>query len=162
VLFRSDDYNWQVYKKGQVGGLITFPGYDNQDEVDALEARIKNQVEAEVEYDPVTGQPVVSKKIHNVFLAAKEPPNLVQIMQDLNKMQSLEFYKFHRDAVSSVFGVTPVFVSVIESGRSGNNPRMQIDVQGRTTLEIHENYNSSVNDGILSKFNIKDWTFAFG
>jgi len=120
-----DDYNYQVYKKGNVGGILAFPGYDNEAQIKSLEKQILDQETKQSEIDPVSGYPTTDKKIRNLMLATKETPVLIRIMHDLQAMQSLDWQKFWRDGLASVYGVTPVFISVIESGRC---------LIGRTTI----------------------------
>ena len=155
-----DDYNWETYSEGKVGSLVLFPGY-GQNEVDAISARIESDVTKKDAADITTGIRTGRKKIRTLFLGAKETPSVVKVMEDLKQMQSVEHYKLFRDAVCAVYGVTPVFVSVIESGRAGNNPRMQIDVQNRTTREVQANKEDVINNLLLPKFEITDWYFAF-
>lgn len=156
-----DDYNYQVYRKGSVGGVLAFPGYEGKANVDILQKQIEDQEKKQSEVDPVTGYPTTDKKIKNLLLATKEPPVLIRIMHDLQAMQSLDWQKFWRDGLASVYGVTPVFISVIESGRAGNNPRMQIDVQSRTTREGQDNLATPINTFLIPKLGIKDWILAF-
>jgi hypothetical protein len=82
-------------------------------------------------------------------------------MPDPEEMQSLDWFKFGIEKVTSVFGVTPVFVSIIESGRAGNNPRMQLDVQNRTIQEIQRSVVSALNHQLLERLKIYDWELTF-
>jgi len=86
-------------------------------------------------------------------------PIRIPVMEDLRTMQSIEFYQLMNEAVSAVYGVTPVFVSVI--GPAGRNPRMQIDVQNRTTQDHQSNFSDLFNDELLSVFGITDWVLVF-
>jgi len=155
-----DDYGYEVYSEGKVGSVVLFPGM-SQDEVDSLGTRVEAAQETKDKVDITTGIRTTRKKIRTLFLGAKETPEVIKIMEDLEKLQSLEYYKHYRDAVCAVYGVTPVFVSVIESGRAGNNPRMQIDVQNRTTREVQANKEDVLNNQLLLKFEIYDWSFRF-
>lgn len=97
------------------------------------------------------------------MIAVKEKaPVYMEVMPSPDKMQSLEFYKLYRDSICAVYGVTPIFVGIIESGKSGNNPRMQIDVQRGTTEEYQRFLEDLWNNHVLPLFGVTDWKIEFG
>lgn len=157
-----DDYNEEVYSEGNTGGIIAFPGM-SKDAVTSMKKDIQKEISAANHSDVVTGKREKSRKIHTVMVGVREEsPELIEVMPDPAKMQSLDFYKLYRDSICSVFGVTPIFVSVIESGRSGNNPRMQIDVQKGTTEENQQFLSDMWNSKVFGIFGVYDWEVVFG
>ena len=157
-----DDYGEEVWGKGNTGGFIAFPDM-KEEAVTEMEAKVQEAVDKSYRRDPVTGKITASSKIRTFFIGVKEkPPVFIETMPDANKMQSIEWYKLHRDSMCAVFGVTPIFVSIIESGKSGNNPRMQIDVQKGTTEEHQQFLQDMWNNKIFPVFKIYDWEIQFG
>jgi hypothetical protein len=158
-----DDLNEETYREGSVGGIITFPGMKQADLT-----RQKQKMETEIlkanSRDATTGQRTKSKKVHVIFLAVKEgtEPEFIPALPDSKEMEQLETYKLYRDSICAVYGVTPVFVSIIESGKSGNNPRMQIDVQKGTTQEHQAFLENLWNEKVLPLFGVTDWGIKFG
>ena len=160
VLEAMDDYNWELYSEGHSGSLVVFPGHD-QNEITALKEAIEREIKEKDLRDIQTGKRKYSKKIRTHFIGVKEPPIRIPIMEDFEKMQSLDFYKLYAEKICAVFGVTPMFVSVVEATRAGVNPRMQIDVQNRTTRRYQRDIEDLWNEEVLPKFGITDWVLKF-
>ncbi len=156
-----DDYNEEVYQEGAVGGFIAFPGMTKA-EVAEMKRKIQEEINIRNKKDVVSGKREASKKIHRLIVNAKEKPVFINVMPEPDKMQSLDFYKLYRDSICSVFGVTPIFVSIIESGKSGSNPRMQIDVQKGTTQENQQFLSDLWNNKVFEIFGVYDWKIEFG
>ena len=157
-----DDYNEEVTMEGGVGGFIAFPGM-TESEVTEMKKKIQKEVNTRNKKDVTTGKRQTSKKIHHLMIGVKDkPPVFIGAMPNPADMQSFEFYTLYRDSMCSVFGVTPIFVSVIESGKSGNNPRMQIDVQKGTTQENQQFLSDLWNDKVFPVFGVLDWEIQFG
>jgi len=157
-----DDVYEEIYEEGNTGAIIAFPGL-TQEDLDEQRRKIKAEVNELNRRDVTTGKREKSKKIRTVMMAVKgDAPISIAIMPNPRDMQSLEFYKLYRDSMCAVFGVTPIFVSVIESGKSGNNPRMQIDVQKGTTEENQQFLSDLWNKKIFPVFDIFDWEIQFG
>lgn len=154
-----DDYNQEIYTEGKVGGFLMFPGHD-QSEISTIRGKIQKEIEETSKREITMGRRVKSKKVHTVMIGLKEEPKFIPTLPDPKTMQSLDFYKLYRDSMCSVYGVTPVFVSIIESGRAGNNPRMQIDVQNNTTKE-NQQFLENLMEKVFSIFNIYDWALKF-
>jgi hypothetical protein len=160
------DYNTEIYSTGYVSGFLVFQGLD-QDHVNAIKAQIEKDIEAKQIIDPVTGETRPSLRVRQAWIgtgALGEKPlaaEFIESMPDPAQMQSLDWFKFGIEKVTSVFGVTPVFVSIIESGRAGNNPRMQIDVQNRTIQELQRSIVSALNKQLLDRLKIRDWELGF-
>jgi len=155
------EYNWQVYSEGKAGSFIVFPGHE-QEELDEMRRAMQNEILSMDRRDIQTGEPTRRLKIHTFFIGAKEPPVRIPIMEDFQKMQSIDFFKLYTEKICAVYGVTPVFVSVVEATRAGVNPRMQIDVQNRTTRRYQADIEDLFNDELLPIFGITDWIFKFG
>lgn len=161
TLGNMDEYNLGVYSEGKVGSVVAFPGME-QDAIDSMLSKAERAIQKKEKEDLQSGKLIARKKIRTVFLGVKEKPERLPIMEDFEKMQSLEFYKTYAEKICGLFGVTPVFVSIIESGKSGNNPRMQIDVQDHTTREQRRLFESVINEQVFPIFKIHDWVWRFG
>ena len=157
-----DDYNWEIYGGGVLGGVLVFEGMD-QTEVTNKKGEVEKELERLNRTDVTTGQLARSKKVRTLWLGVKEGQKVTFIpsMDNPKNMQSLEFWKSYREVVGAVYGVTPVFVSVIESGKAGNNPRMQIDVQNRKTRDVQGGIEDVFNDQLFPIFGVYEWLFKF-
>jgi len=157
-----DDYNWEIYRGGVLGGVLVFEGMD-QTEVTDKKGEVEKELQRLNRSDVTTGQLTRSKKVRTLWLGIKEGDKVefIPAMDNPKEMQSLEYWKSYREVVGAVYGVTPVFVSVIESGKSGNNPRMQIDVQNRKTRDVQGAIEDVFNDQLLPVFGVYEWMFRF-
>jgi len=166
VLNAMLNYLAEIYSTGYVGGFLTFKGL-NQSVVNSIKAQIEKELETKQALDPVTGEPELSLRIRTAWIGTGEINNkpleveFIPAMPEPKQMQSLETFKFAIEKVCSVYGVTPVFVSIIESGKSGNNPRMQIDVQNRTIQEGQQSIVSTLNHKLIPLLKIHDWELGF-
>jgi hypothetical protein len=160
TLYSMDDYNFEVYSGGSLGGFISFPGMD-QSQVTEMKRQVQEELKKKDRAELVTGKGVTTKKVRNLWLGVQETPAFLRTIEDPRTMQSLDFWKSYREVVCAVYGVTPVFVSILESGKAGTAPRMQIDVQNRVTLEIQKFIEDAINDKLLKVFEIYDWQFFF-
>lgn len=161
MLNAMDEYNLGVYSEGKVGSFLIFPGME-QDQIDSMLQKAQRALEEREKQDLQTGKLIAKKKVRTICLGVKEPVTRLPVMEDFERMQSLDFYKLAVEKVCATYGVTPVFVSIIESGKSGNNPRMQIDVQDHTTREIRRLLESVVNEQLFPLYGIHDWVWRFG
>jgi len=158
------EYNWQVYSLGKIGSLVVIPGVDQED-VDEMLTNMTNQVKQFDRRDIQTAEARKTLKIHQFFVGlpeARDMPVKIPLMEDHEKLQSLDFFKLYVEKVCGLYGVTPIFVSVIEATRAGVNPRMQIDVQNRTTRKYQADIEDLFNDELAPLFGITDWLFKFG
>lgn len=155
-----DDYNYEVYSEGKVGSIIAFPKYEPE-QVTEIKTSIENELGKKDKADIQSGARTQSRKIRTLFLPVEEPPVRIPIMESLEAMQSLDFYKIWIEKICAVYGVTPVFTSIIEGGRLGTAPRLQIDVQDRVTREYQKAFEDFMNLLILPIFKITDWSFKF-
>jgi len=166
VLNAMLDYNTEIYSTGYVGGFLVFQGME-QDQVNSIKAQLEKEIETKQVIDAVTGRAAPSLRIRQAWVgtgAVGEKPieaDFIESMPNPAKMQSLEWFRIGIEKITSIFGVTPVFVSIIESGKAGNNPRMQIDVQNRTIQEFQQSIISTLNHRLLPRLEITDWELAF-
>jgi hypothetical protein len=160
IIEAMDEYNLGVYSEGKVGSLITFPGMD-QGNVDNMLAEADRALQERENQELKSGKLQAKKKIRTVVLGVPQAPVRLPVLEDLAAMQSKDFYDECVEKICALYGVTPVFVSIIESGKSGANPRMQIDVQNRTTREIQSTFEDLMNQKVYPVFKITDWLFQF-
>ena len=64
--------------------------------------------------------------------------------------------------MSGVFGVTPTFVSNVETQAGGQNSRMEIDVQNRVTRRYMNDFLEPFNNQLLPLIGVTDWVLEFG
>lgn len=152
-----DRYNLAAYSSGNLKGILSFPEMD-QTGVDELKKSVETQLQ-EFKTDKETGEK--TRPNLTLWLGTKQAPGLLSTMPPSRDMQTLDWYKFYREAAAAIYSVTPVFVSIIESGKSGNNPKMQIDVQNRATIEFQHDFEEPFNNQLLPLFGINDWLTKF-
>jgi len=160
TILAMDGYNWEVFSEGKVGSIIGFPGEDDI-EVAARKASIEEEIKKLDTEDIQTGRMMTSKKIRTLMIGIKKGEELkrLSIMEDHKAMQSVEFYRMYIEAICGVYGVTPSFVSIPST--AGRSPRMEIEVQNRTTQDHQSNFADLFNDELLAKFKITDWILVF-
>jgi hypothetical protein len=154
----QDRYNMATYSKGELKNVVAFPEM-NQDEIDEMYNAIDAQMSS-FQVDPETGES--TRPTRSLWVGVKQPPLQLPMLPPSRDMQAIEWYKIYREAIASVYSVTPVFIGIIESGRSGNNPQMQIDVQNRATKEEQQSLEEPFNNQLLPRFGIHDWIMEFG
>jgi hypothetical protein len=152
-----DRYNLTAYSSGSLKSIVAFPEM-NQTEIDEMYNSIEAQLTA-FKTDPETGETVRPNR--SLWVGTKLAPQQLNMLPPSKDMQTVEWYKIYREACASVYSVTPVFISIIESGRSGNNPQMQIDVMNRATREWQQNFEEPFNNQLLPTFGIHDWLLNF-
>jgi len=155
-----DDFNIELYTEGKLGSIVNFPGHE-QEEVNEIMDQFEQETLRKRVYDPILRRFRTTKKIRTMMIASKEPVKVTRIMEDFQRMQSLEFYKFWKSAVSSVYSAMPVFTGDIEAGKAGTTPMMQVTVQDRAIREHHRQREDMMNNQIFPVFAITDWKFRF-
>lgn len=156
-LTAMDKWNFDIYTTGKLAQILVFHGL-NQNDVNELMTEAKKQRDL-VEEDPQTA--AISNKLRTLGLGTKEGVTKVDAMPPSEKMQSIDWWKLWREVVCAVYGVTPIFVGVVESGKTGANPRMQIDVQNNTTEMYQRSFEEPFNNIIVPKLGVYDWKFEF-
>lgn len=140
-----DAYQFDSYDKGrQPKTIVNIKSADD----DSLE-RFKEMAEEEAAINP---NPLLWANSENGV-------EVIKLMDSLSNIQTVEWQRYARDAVGSVLGVTPIFVGVVEQGKTGNHPRMQIDVQNRATEEGQDQINEGFNQFFNRVLGITDWEF---
>jgi len=152
-----DTFNYDTYSTGKLAQILVFKGL-TPEEAGELAQQVKKQKD-EAELDPRLN--TLTQKLRTLFLGSKEGVDAVNAMPELEKMQSLDWWKLWREIVCSIYGVTPIFTGVVESGKTGNNPRMQIDVQNNTTEFYQHSFEDSFNNFIVPKLGVTDWEYKF-
>jgi len=156
-ILAMDKFNLDLYSTGKLAQIVILHGLQ-QSEVNKLVAEAKVQRD-KLEEDPNTQ--IVMNKLRTLFLGTKEGATKIDSMPPSEKMQSLDWWKLWREVVGSIYGVTPIFSGVVESGKTGNNPRMQIDVQNNTTEMYQKSIEDPFNNALVPKLGVTDWLFAF-
>jgi len=150
-----DVLNRATYTKGKLAKIFAFIGV-SQEDVDALVDDInekKNDAESTAGSD----------KVIDLYMGSQTATDIkvIDALPDPRKMMSLEWYKLYQETIARVFGVAPVYAGIIESGKSGVNPQMQIDVMNNTTRAVMRSITEPVNSNIMKNLGITDWYFDF-
>ena len=146
-----DLFNLDTFEKGKLGKIFAFGG-TTQTEVEAIGGRIKELEEAARK---------LKKKITNLFLSSPGDLKVFDVLDDPSKLEALEWHKYYRDLVFSCHGVMPVFAGSVESGKAGNNPGLQIEVQHDTTKAWMKVFTEPLNTVLTRELGITDWYFDF-
>ncbi len=156
----SDKKNLDEYTTGRVKQILAAAGM-TQDQANDMIAAALEQPKYKVEVNPMTGEKVVKDMQLVLGLGSGTDLKSIPGMPESEKMQSLEWWKLWRDEICSIYGVTPVFVGNVESGKTGNNPGMQINVQNNTTELYQKAVEDCFNNFVLPKLGVSDWVFSF-
>jgi len=160
TLKAMDEYNFDVYSEGKLGGVLNFPGY-SQEQIKALQAEIQADLRRQ-EVETVGGFYRTKKSIRTLMIGSEQPIEFIKAMPSLSEMQSLEFYMTIIQAVCSVFGVQPISLAFAAKTRGGSvAPYIRLEVQNRTIKEIQRDKEEMFNNELLPKFGITDWCFKF-
>jgi hypothetical protein len=85
----------------------------------------------------------------------------IKMLGDISNAGTIAEREFFRGVVCSVFGVSPVFVSIETPGRLGNANEVGIHVQNNTTESNQDQFAEQVNRDLLPLFKITDWYWDF-
>ena len=123
IIDAMDHYNFENYTTGHYKRLVVVPGLD-QGTIDRLLTKIEAEQKKATTPRITTGREEESKQLRVEFLGVKPKagerfgnPVDIPLMPDPREMQSLEWYKFYVERICSLFGVSPVFANIIESGK---------------------------------------------
>lgn len=157
-IIAMDQFNLTTYSRGKLAQILCFNGL-TQEQANTLQQEAQKQIDQQ-EYDSRTGEKVAS--LLTLFLGATDKGvTKVNSMPPSDQMQNIDWWKLWREVVCSIYGVTPVFSGVVEAGKSGNNPRMQIDVQNNTTEMYQKGFQDPFNTIVVPKLGVTDWLFMF-
>lgn len=146
-----DLFNLGTFEEGKLGKIFAFSN-TSQAEVEATANRVKEITEAARK---------LKKKITNMWLASPGDLEIKDVLEDPSKLEALEWHKYYRDIVYSCHGVMPVFAGSVESGKAGNNPGLQIEVQHDTTKAWMKVFTEPVNTVLMGQLGITDWYLDF-
>lgn len=162
IIDSMDEYNYQVYSHGEVGSLMVFPGADDT-EVQALKEKLETELQTKKTLDVRTGDALRSLEIMTAFIGTEDgkTPVRIPLMEPLQNLQSIDFYRLFVEKVCGIYGVTPIFTATT-SNENGPSNRMEIDVQNRVTKGYMSDIGTPFNDTLLPIFGITDWILSFG
>jgi len=158
-----DSYNLQVYSQGDVGSFIVFPDTDDI-EVQEIQAKLENKLRQRKYKDVITGQSEQSLQILTAMIgiqSGKEPKRL-QLMESLDKLQSIDFYALYVEKVCNLFGVVPTFTPQESQSSTGNRLTITYLVPNSVTRASIKNFEETFNNKLLPKLKIEDWVLKFG
>jgi len=151
--FGLDNMNSDIFVKRKVNKFIVFPGA-TQSQVDEISGNIENKIKF---------GDSVKKYLMDIYLGATGSSDIkiYDALPDAEKLQSLEWYKFYRDAIYSAFGIPPVFAGTIESGKAGNNPNIQDTVMGGTAKSWIRPIEEPFNKRLMECLGVTDYYIAW-
>ena len=165
-IIAMDNFNFDNYSTGKLAQILVFMGL-TQAEADDLALAVKHQKEMASVQERTIAQrisgdnPQEAAKLRTLFLGGKDGVTAVNAMPESEKMQSLDWWKLWREIFGSLYGVSPVFTGIMESGKTGNNPRMQFDVQNNTSEFYQHKVNDVYNSFVFPKLGVTDWVFEY-
>lgn len=153
ALIGLDTLNSDIFVKRKLNKIFVFNG--------ATQEQI-NEIKDNVENDIRDGFGL-KKFLYDVYLGITGSTDIkvFDALPDAEKLQSLEWYKFYREVLASVFEVPPVFSGVVESGKAGNNPNIQDVVMGSTKKGLIRTIEEPFNKRIMEAFGVTDYYIAF-
>lgn len=146
-----DDFNDKNYSTGKLAQILVFEGL-TPEEATSLAAEVAKQKKLATDNK-------TPEMLRTYFLGGKGGVDNVDAMPDSSKMQSLDWWRLWREVVSSLYGVTPIFSGVVEQGKSGNNPRMQIDVNNNTTEFYQHKIEDIYNQFVFPRLGVTDYEY---
>jgi len=151
VTKQIDLFNLGNFEEGKLGKIFAFSG-TTQAEVESIGNRVKEIQDAARK---------LKKKITNMWLASPGDLKVTDVLDDPSKLEAIEWHKYYRDLVFSCHGVMPVVAGSVESGKAGNNPGLQIEVQHDTTKAWMKVVTEPMNTVLMEQLGITDWYFDF-
>jgi hypothetical protein len=85
----------------------------------------------------------------------------IKMLGDISNAGTIAEREFFRGVVCSVFGVSPVFVSIETPGRLGNANEVGIHVQNNTTESNQDQFAEQVNRDLLPLCKVTEWYWDF-
>jgi hypothetical protein len=171
-IIAMDNFNYDNYSTGKLAQILVFNGL-TPTEADELAQEVKHQKNMATVKEQTIAQrfndqyPKESAKLRTLFLggsghgSANSGVDAINAMPESEKMQSLDWWKLWREIFGSLYGVSPVFTGIMESGKTGNNPRMQFDVQNNTSEFYQHKVNDVYNSFVFPKLGVTDWIFEY-
>jgi len=162
IIANMDELNEEIWRTGQLGQILNFPGY-TAEELTALKEKLKQERTASTEITRKTGLARPSKRIRTIILSSREPIQRFDVMQDFKKLQSIDFYQLYREVAFSVYGVTATSAGVTGAAgraRTASAP-IQLEVQDRVTRNLQTYIEDLFQATLLPRFGITDWVLKF-
>jgi len=153
ALIGLDSLNSDIFVKRKLNKIFVFNGA-TQDQINEIRDNVENNVREGFG---------LKRFLYDVYLGISGASDIkvFDALPDAEKLQSLEWYKFYREVLASVFEVPPVFSGVVESGKAGNNPNIQDVVMGSTKRGLIRTIEEPFNKRIMEAFGITDYYIAF-
>lgn len=159
ILDAQDMLNYEIANHGQFSGFVLFK------DISELEMkRIRLLAEANMlrrrVMDPKTGRmrPSLKNYLHWAHAPSAEASiEKVNLMDDFNKTQSLDFYELYRDELFGSFGV----MRSAAGQQTKSNPKALFEVMEVTVSDIQGEILDAWNHHILPALGFKDWVFDF-
>jgi hypothetical protein len=153
ALIGLDNLNTDVFVKRKLNKIFAFTGA-TQDQINEIRDNVENNIREGFG---------LRKFLYDVYLgiAGTSDIKVFDALPDSEKLQSLEWYKFYREILASVFEVPPVFSGVIESGKAGSNPNLQDVVMGSTKKGLMRTIEEPFNKRIMEGLGVTDYYIAF-
>jgi len=163
IIDYMDEYNLQIYGHGHANMILGIEGADKH-KITEIQTEVMNQLRSKTRRDVRTGESGFSLEPILVFIGTEAGKKIfsVDISPQLDKMQSIDYYRLYVEKVCGLFGVTPIFVNISEPGTTGFTARPRIDVQNRVTRQHMSDLENPFNDFLLPRLGITDWVLRFG
>lgn len=148
-----DRFNYDNYSTGKLAQILVFMGLSQPDAND-LAVQVKKQIDS-------FGVDGKEEQLRTLLIGGKDGVAAVDAMPPSDKMQSLDWWKLWREAYCGLYGVTPIMAGIVDSGKTGNNPRMQIDVDNNTVEHFQASIEAIYNTFIYPKLGVTDWEWVY-
>jgi hypothetical protein len=160
TLQAMDQFNLDTYTEGKLGNIIVFEGL-NQNEVNDLAVKAREQ-QNKPEYSLEQNRWIV-KKLKTLLLGSggKGGVTNVPAMPELEKMQSLDWWRLWRELVGAVYGAQDVTTGAMKEGTTGQNPRMKLDVNNNTVEALQRAWEDPFNNFFCPLLGVTDWVYRF-
>lgn len=160
TLQAMDQFNLDTYTEGKLGNIIVFEGL-NQNEVNELAVKAKEQ-QNKPEFSLEQHKWIV-KKLKTLLLGSggKGGVTNVPAMPELEKMQSLDWWRLWRELVGAVYGAQDVTTGAMKEGTTGQNPRMKLDVNNNTVEALQRAWEDPFNNFFCPLLGVTDWVYTF-
>lgn len=156
-IFAMDQFNLTTFSQGKLAQILCFEGM-TPEQASTLAQETQKQKDT-AEYDPRTGEKVAS--LLTLFLGSPGAVTKVDSMPPSEKMQSLDWRKLWRETIHSIYGVQDVVAGGMEPGKTGQNPRMKLDVNNNMTELYQKAFEEPFNNVVVPKLGVTDWVFRF-
>lgn len=160
TLQAMDQFNLDTYSEGKLGNILCFEGL-NQAEVNELAVKAKEQ-QNKPEYSTAQGK-WITKKLKTLLLGSggKGGVTNVPAMPELEKMQSLDWWKLWREIVGAIYGAQDVSTGAMKEGTTGQNPRMKQDFNNNTVESLQHAFTDPFNNTVAPLLGVTDWKYEF-